>query len=123
TQRILVKIEEGPRYRCGSVRVTGAHKMQAPAIINALTVTRDQTQAVQQVFVFRDYPPTNPPPTEAGLAQWPDNSWLWLKDQPAHFSEFALRRLTLAVTNTLREHGFFFPEVNVSVAPDPATRI
>jgi hypothetical protein len=113
--RVAVTIVEGRRYVCGGVKVAGAKNMNASAIIERLSVTNKPSTDAEKGFQFLDqFPPAK---TEKDTAE-PD--CLWLAGEPAHFSEIGLRRMTEDVTQTLRQHGFFFPKVHLKVQPDPS---
>jgi hypothetical protein len=117
TDEILVKVEEGPRYVCGEVKVNALHKMPVAPLMKRLTVTNLAAQIVQPAFLFMD---RLPPDRAQGSAGQPD--CFWLPGEPAHFDEIALRRMTVNVSDTLREHGFFFPKLKLKVVPDNASR-
>src|ERR1035441_1124542 len=120
--RIVVKLEEGPRYVCGTVKVTGAQKMPAAAIVARLTLSQAPTQSVQAVFNFMDKAPTSNSLTEAGSKEPAQTEAFWVKGEPAPFSELDLRRMKTLVTDALHEHGFLFAKANVAVVPDKAAR-
>ena len=120
--RIVVKLEEGPRYVCGAVTVTRAQKMPAAAIVERLTLSQTPTQSVQAVFNFMDKAPTSSPLTELGSKEPAQTEAFWVKGEPAPFSEVDLRRMRMLVTDALREHGFLFARANVAVVPDKAAR-
>jgi Ankyrin repeats (3 copies)/Sel1 repeat/Ankyrin repeat len=120
--RIVVKLEEGPRYLCGAVKVTGAQKMPAAAIVERLTLSQAPTKSVQAVFNFMDKAPTSSPLTEVGSKEPAQTEAFWVKGEPAPFSEVDLRRMKILVTDALHEHGFLFAKANVTVVPDKAAR-
>ena len=61
----MVKVEEGPRYVCGGVKVNGAQKVPAAAIIERLTSSHGSTQSAQRAFEFKDKAPATNPLTQA----------------------------------------------------------
>ena len=120
--RIVVKLEEGPRYLCGAVKVTRAQKMPSAAIVERLTLSQAPTQSVQSVFNFMDKAPTSSPLTEVGSKEPAQTEAFWVRGEPAPLSEVDLRRMKILVTDALREHGFLFARANVTVVPDKAAR-
>ena len=65
--RIVVKVEEGPRYVCGGIKVSGAQKVPAAAIIERLTSSHASTQAVQRRFRVPGQGPRHQP-ADAGVS-------------------------------------------------------
>ena len=120
--RIVVKVEEGPSYMCGAVKVTGAQKMPAAAIAERLTSSQASTQAVEAAFNFMDKAPLSNPLTEAGSKEAGPAEVLWVKGAPAPFSEVDVRQMKTQVIDALHEHGFLFAKATVTVVPDKAAR-
>jgi hypothetical protein len=89
--RITVDVEEGPWYLCGPVKVTGAQKMSVGPIIERLTTPTVRTQSVQSALRFLDNASPIKPLDESSLNDAARLASLWVRDQPAHFSEFALQ--------------------------------
>jgi hypothetical protein len=120
--RILVKVEEGPRYVCGGVKVSGAQKVPAAVIIERLTSSRASTQAVQRAFDFKDKAPATNPLTQALADESDSDEAVWVKGGPAPFSNPDLEHIKEQVTDLLAGRGFLFPKVNVQVVPNPSAR-
>lgn len=115
--RVVVQINEGPRYRCGPVEVIGARKMPTQAMVEALSVTNTDSDVVLQPFQFLDQAPVN-----RNEATETNNSCIWVGGQPAHFDDFSLRFLSGRVTNTLAKHGFFLSRFSLNIVTNAAGR-
>ena len=120
--RIVVKVEEGPRYVCGSVKVNGAQKVSAAAIIERLVPSQAPIQSGQRAFAFQDKAPATNPLTQALLNESDRPEPLWVKGEPAPCSNVDLRQMKAQVTDLLREQGFLFPKAEVLVVPDKTAR-
>jgi hypothetical protein len=120
--RIVVKVEEGPRYVCGGVKVNGAQKVPAAAIIERLTSSHASSQAAQRAFEFKDKAPATNPLTQALADESESGEAVWVKGGPAPFSNADLEHIKEQVTDLLAGRGFLFPKVNVQVAPNPSAR-
>jgi TPR repeat protein len=118
--KVLVRVEEGPRFICGSVKVMGTDKALAAAIKDRLTVESVRRQAAQGSFEFVDRAPATQS-DDASEAKAPGSyEALWVKGKPAHFSEYDLAWLKWQVAEALRDRGFFFSKVNLAIARDGA---
>ena len=118
--RIVVKVEEGPRYRCGAVKVSGAQKVPAATIIERLTASRAKGRKARRAYDFKDRAPATSTLTQA-LARGAESSETpWVKGEPAPCSNPDLRDLKEEVSDLLHERGFLFAKVNVLVVPDKA---
>ena len=107
---VIVHIVEGPRYLCGPVEIIGARKVPTQPLVQALTITNADTQALRQPFQFQDNAPAN-----RNEVTETNNSSIWAAGLPAHFDEFSLRFLSGRVTNTLEKLGFFLAKFKVQV--------
>ncbi len=113
--RVVVRVEEGPRYRCGPVEVIGARKMPVPPIVEALTVTNAGGNILRESFQFLDNAPANRSETAET-----NTTKIWVAGQPAHFDGITLDYLSGKVTNTLAKHGFFRSRFTLNVVTNPA---
>ena len=120
--KVLVKVTEGPRYLCGGVKVSGAQRMPAAAIVERLTVPQAPAGPAQRAFEFPDKAPSNHALDEPGPDWSRQTEAYWAKGTPSRASEIDLREMKALVTTTMREHGFLSPKVNVLVVPDKATQ-
>src|ERR1035441_5501054 len=120
SSRIIVKVEEGPRYVCGRVKVSGTKKAVSSAITRRLTVESAPAASAGRAFDFTDQAPTSPAADGAEPAAPGQIEALWVKGQPAPFSEYDLRWLEWQARQALGDQGFFFPEVHVAIQRDAA---
>jgi TPR repeat protein len=120
SSRIIVKVEEGPRYVCGRVKVSGTKKAVSSAITRRLTVESAPAASAGRAFDFTDQAPASPVADGAEPAAPGQIEALWVKGQPAPFSEYDLRWLEWQVRQALGDQGFFFPEVHVAIQRDAA---
>lgn len=100
-QRLLVQIEEGSRYRCGRVTVTGVKTL------NAEVVRRKVTDALGLGEHRKTFGIT------FGQASWKEG-------EPAPFDDVARRTLTGQVVGVLEELDSYQPKVNLKVIPVPS---
>jgi hypothetical protein len=114
---VVVRVNEGPRYRCGPVEVIGARKMPTKPIVEALTITNAGTAVLLRPFEFLDNAPANRIDTAETNC-----SKIWVAGQPAHFDDISLQYLSGKVTNTLGKHGFFLSRINLNVVTNAAAR-
>jgi TPR repeat protein len=119
--RVVVTVEEGPRYVCGGIKVSGAKEVPATVILERLTTTNAPTGAVERAFDFQDKAPATNPLTQALADQADSEEALWVEGNPAGFSNPDLLGIKEGVTGLLAEHGYLFPKLNVQVVPDKAT--
>ncbi|MCX6928749.1 MAG: ankyrin repeat domain-containing protein [Verrucomicrobia bacterium] len=120
--RIVVKVEEGPRYRCGAVKVSGAQKVPAAAMIERVMSSRARTRPVQPAFDFQDKAPATSPLTQALATEPKPSDVLWVKGEPAPFANVDLRHMKAQVTDLLHERGFLLAKADVRMVPNPAAR-
>ena len=119
--RVVVTVEEGPRYVCGGIKVSGAKEVPATVIQERLTITNAPSGAVQRAFDFQDKAPATSPLTRALADEADSEEAAWVKGEPAPFSNPDQQVLKEVVTGVLAEHGYLFPKLNVQVVPDKAT--
>ena len=117
---IRVNVEEGPRYFCGPVKVVGARRALAKAIMKRLTAPSDSTAAAQDAFSFVDQAPDEASADESEPQKPGEIDASWVKGQPAHFSDYDRRWLEWQVADALRDRGLFFPEVELVIERDAA---
>jgi hypothetical protein len=122
TGEVQVKVKEGPRYRCGAVKVTGAQKMPVAAIVRRLTVAPAPPKSERGAFAFKDQAPSSHALDESGPDFSRDTEADWVKGEPVPASEFDVQRMKALVTSEMHEHGFLHPKVNVGIVPDKASR-
>lgn len=120
--RVVVTVEEGPRYVCGEVKVTGAEKVPAAVIIGRLTTSPAPAQSARRAFAFQDKAPSTNPLTQAAPDESDPDAAVWVKGEPAPFSNPDLLRIKERVTDLLAERGFLFPKIYVRIVPDQSAR-
>lgn len=138
TDRIAVRVQEGPRLYCGSVRVTGLKSLSATNLAALIvqgsgpgTTTNRPASSLEALRSPRV--PTSeqvlqilsPPPgalTEiTNRAQVPDIPLgLWKTGSPATLDDGARRSLAKAVTNAFAALGHFSPRFQLSFPRCPA---
>lgn len=94
TERVQVNIQEGPRFRCRSVRVVGVRGVTAAQLISCLT---------------------NPPDASADATDTPR----WTPGAPACFDPGSLPTLKKEAEERLATLGWFFPELALRVEAVP----
>jgi len=90
TERILVNIHEGARFRCRNVRVNGVRKGIASQLISCLT---------------------NPPAANDSPGETPR----WTPGEPACFDPVSLTELKQTAEDRLAALGWFFPKLDLRV--------
>jgi parvulin-like peptidyl-prolyl isomerase len=95
--RIVVKINEGPRFRCGALQVTGLKS------ISAAEFTRR--------FAEKLVPESDPGTTYPGI---------WKTGVPASFTAESLANYYSAASNTFASLGRFAAKYKVEIHPQPA---
>jgi hypothetical protein len=116
TGEVQVKVTEGPRFICGEVKVTGAQKMPAAAIIERLTVAPVVPQYERGAFAFKDRAPSSRALDESGPDFSNETEAWWVKGEPVAASDFDLQRAKALVISTMRDRGFLYPKANVRLA-------
>lgn len=94
--RIEVRIEEGPRFICGGIMVTGVSRALARSISSWLT---------------------NAPPDSDT-----DESLHWQPGKPAYFDSHACASMETVLREHLARHGWFFPQLALRVERTPGSR-
>jgi len=117
--RVIVDIEEGPRYQCGGVEVIGAQSVPVSAIVDVLTVSNanPNAQPCPYPFQFLDSAPAN-----RSAAPEENDSIIWSAGQPACFDDITLGSLSNLVTGVLHEQGFYQSRFNLNIATNAAKR-
>ncbi len=102
--RLLVKINEGPRYKTGKVRFQGVAAIADKAI---------QKRLIDAIAGL--------PTPATGTANINQLTVLWEKDGYAPFDEGATRELNDRLTAELTDLNYYHPKLKVTVVPDSAT--
>jgi hypothetical protein len=84
--------------------------------------SRAPTRPGARAFVFQDKAPATNPLTQALFSESDRPEPLWVKGEPAPFSNVDLRQMKAQVTDLLREQGFLFPKAEVLIVPDKTAR-
>jgi ankyrin repeat protein len=128
SEKIVVIIQEGNRYKCGPVRVLGAKTLPVGSFINRLTQPWPLPESVTKPPQFpgeRDKDGLFVDSTESfrhidntGQPVRPEKP-IWETGEPAAFSEAHLKFLNKNVRKVLSEFGYFFPALEVKIVPEP----
>lgn len=103
-RRLVLRVEEGPRYRCGDLRLTGWSTMTNE------NVRRHVLEAIAG---------NQPPAAQDGKTNTP----LWLRGEPAPFDEYARARLIALAREGLAGLNYYEPNLALTVVPNPATGV
>jgi len=102
--RVVVRVNEGPRFHCGEILLSGAKTMTNE-------VVRQKIADVLGGLEIATGSPSN-------LA-----STAWLANQPATLDEFSRESLTKRVQEALAVLNYYQPKVSVKIVPDPARKL
>lgn len=119
--RIVLTVDEGPRYFCAGVSISGLTNMPARAILERLTLTNAPAPAPRSILQFNDTPPSSAPSGQSGSSRSEQSEALWAKADPARFSDFDLHQIKEQIADTMRNHGFLFPRIETTAVPDPTS--
>lgn len=117
--KVTVRLEEGPQYRCGAVRVTGAKRLPADKLCMQLISPRPPPDLPRYTLEWS---------AEAGgkLVEDKDpakpDEPVWKPGEPAPFGPRPAARLTREVKDACAELGWFFPELRLRVEPGKDAR-
>lgn len=109
TRRIAIRIDEGPRYRAGEVRLVGAAPLSAGDLLAWL---RAPPAAASEELRIHWQPQQG---LDAGdsLNEKP----IWLPGEAARISAWSRRQLLRQVQLAFAERGFFFPKISLEIIP------
>jgi TPR repeat protein len=99
---VVVRVNEGPRYRCGGIILSGVRTMTNE-------VVRQKIADVLAGF-------------ESGVQSNLDST-VWTENHPAPLDEFFHQSLMERVQQALSSLGYFLPKVSARLAPDPARKL
>jgi hypothetical protein len=99
---VEVVVDEGPRYIAGDVEIVGAKVLPVEAVLRRLME------------------PSSEQVDATGAATEPQEP-IWKKGKPAAFDGPSIARLAREVTAALKDFGFFFTKLDVTVEPDRVT--
>jgi hypothetical protein len=100
--RILLRVSEGPRYRCGDVLLSGFKTMTNEVVRQKIM------DAIRGIEPGQSAQQTNL------------NSTLWNRNRPVPFDDLSRGQLTTLIQGALEELDYYQPAVNFRIAPDPA---
>jgi hypothetical protein len=130
-EKIVVKIQEGARYKCGPVRVLGAKTLPVGPFINRLTQPWPPPESVTKLPKFPDEKDKGgffaDSTNSTEFFRYIDNTGqpvrpekpIWETGKPAAFSEPSLKFLNMKIRKVFSEFGYFFPALEVKVVPEP----
>ena len=110
-RRVAVTISEGRRYTAGAVRLHGMSSVPEAAVSRWLTTAHPAPAAEQRT----GWEMTDGLRISDAFGDEP----IWEPGKPAHFNAWARQHLTRQVYLAFAEHGYFFPQLEVKVAPNP----
>jgi len=129
-EKIMVKVREGARYKCGPVRVLGAKRLPVGWFIHRLTHPWPSPGSITEppklpddkykddFFAnLRNSPEFFRYIDSTGRVVEPEKP-IWKTGEPAPFSDSSLRYLTGRVRNIFSEFGYFFPALELKVVPE-----
>jgi TPR repeat protein len=101
-RRLAVRINEGRRYRCGDIHLSGV-----PSMTNEVV-----RQKIADIIAG----------LEPGAAQTQTNlsHAVWSRNEPVPFDEASRRHLLALVEEALAGLDYFHPKASLRIAPDPA---
>jgi hypothetical protein len=102
TNAVEVVVDEGQRYVAGDIEIVDAKSLPVEAVVRRLIEPSPERLDA------------------TGTATEPQEP-LWQKGKPAAFDEPSIARLTRDVTAALKDFGFFFAKLDVTVEPDRVT--
>ena len=138
--RLVITIQEGPRYRCGAIRVTGAKALPVTLLIDRLRpelsptnmpsakpgpdllaeaarLDKDTPSALEQLGLL----PAGGITLITNSSQVAVPAGTWHTNGFAAFDSGANLRYAEAVTNTFRALGWYGARFTTALAPDPAS--
>ena len=110
---VAVTISEGRRYLAGPVRLLGASAVEEAAIARWLTTSHPAPAAEQRT----GWEVADGLRISDAFGEEP----IWEPGKPARFNAWTRQHLTRQVYLAFAEHGYFFPQLEVKVAPNPRT--
>ena len=102
--RVVVRVKEGPRYRCGEILLSGV-----PTMTNEVV-----RQAIARVIGGLE---------ARGGTSTNLNESFWLRNQLAPFDEVARQSLVRMVQEALTSLNHYQPKVSVRIVPDAARKV
>jgi TPR repeat protein len=102
--RLVIRVTEGPRYRCGEILLSGVQTMTNEVVRQKVA---DRIGGLE---------------TSAG-SQSNLNSIAWLRDHPSPLDEPSRQDLTQLVQQALASLNYYQPKVSVRIVPDPARKL
>ncbi|MGA2554786.1 MAG: hypothetical protein ABSG04_00735 [Verrucomicrobiota bacterium] len=113
--RILVKVNEGPRFQQGGIRVTGAGTIPVELLRRRLTqvppsLDPNHQSISERLEAIRSDTQNTPSSTS--------NSPVWVPGKPAPFDPLSLNVITNGLDQALQDLGYFFARTRVKVVPD-----
>ncbi|HJT34169.1 MAG TPA: hypothetical protein VJ783_19130 [Pirellulales bacterium] len=109
TRRVAIRIDEGPRFRAGEVRLAGAAPLSAGDLLAWLRAPPAAASEEQRIH----WQPENGLDAGDSLNEKP----IWLPGEPARISAWSRRQLLRQVQLAFAERGFFFPKLSLEIVP------
>jgi hypothetical protein len=113
--RILVKVNEGPRFKEGGIRVTGAGTIPVELLRRHLTQVPPSLDPTNQSISERlEAIRANTQNTPSNSS----NSPVWEPGKPAPFDQISLNVITNGLEQALQDLGYFFARTRVEIVPN-----
>jgi len=113
---VIVRVLEGPRFRCGEIKVVGGKRFLNDPLRAQLIqrLTAPCPCEDQGASSFRHHS-ASPLPGQTNRVDTP-----WLAGQPAPFDEISRQTFTTCAENAILDMGYFQTKLYVRVEQDPA---
>lgn len=121
--QIVVRVDEGSRYTCGPIVVTGCRQVSVEDLIAWLTKPKDDEQKTKPILDVEGK--QDVVATVQHALSHPKTSGIWRRNEPANFSEGGQRGLEMGIRDCLADQGFFSAQFTFEIEPSasgqPAT--
>lgn len=123
SDKVVVKLSEGPRFPAGDIRVTGAKTVPTAQLIDYLLKPQPPKDATPKSFI-QSNGKMEPVWVDRDGKEVSLSDPVWTPDKPAPFLNEPEEDSTLHedVGEALAKLGYFFPKFSVDVVPDTATK-
>jgi hypothetical protein len=120
--QIVVKVQEGPRYLCGPVKVKGLKSIDPKLMVRSLSLPAEQGRQKPSALVIEsgDNEEENRQ-QNSNKDSW--DTYLWTPGKPAHLSEASLWTLGIMVSNVFWEFGFANPRFTIRATRQEKTHL
>lgn len=117
--RVIVRVEEGPRFLWGDVRISGNRAISSAELLTWLTEKHARGIRGAVVIAPKSDNPALPAPPSYG----PDHSGMVKRGQPTWFSESTREWLTASIQKGCEDQGYFAAQFRMEISRDPKTNV